>query len=388
MSIKLIIFGKNFSGRSESLIQLAKQVPSFYMGPYNDSSITGYTLTCHEEISLYGNPDRLPSCISGLYKEFISTKDRISSLSGGEQVILSLTCSALSTYNQVVIDTSLEQLDYINREKVLAYLINSTKEYILIDNRFTSHPDLVATKHCRHDHKSFELQEDFIQNIQENPNAPSIEINNLSFGYSNNDLLFDRASAKLAPGEIYRIEGNNGVGKSTLAKILTGCIRTLNTPLSLNGNAYSPWKHGNLIISYSMQNPDDQWIAGTIRDDFLTRSKFSPNASKMNIDSSFNNMISFFGINEESNKHILDLPKALRKRLSWSWCLFGGMPWIALDEPTIGQDVNTKETLANALAHLKEKGYGIILISHDDIFLSMFSYNSIDINNKKIALRK
>ena len=46
------------------------------------------------------------------------------------------------------------------------------------------------------------------------------------------------------------------------------------------------------------------------------------------------------------DQHLYELPLAARKRLSWLWPLAGAMPWVMLDEPTLGQDRATCEAFA------------------------------------------
>jgi hypothetical protein len=46
------------------------------------------------------------------------------------------------------------------------------------------------------------------------------------------------------------------------------------------------------------------------------------------------------------DQHLYELPLVARKRLSWLWPLSGALPWIMLDEPTIGQDRAMRAALA------------------------------------------
>ena len=44
------------------------------------------------------------------------------------------------------------------------------------------------------------------------------------------------------------------------------------------------------------------------------------------------------------------------------------MPWIMLDEPTVGQDRATRAALAGAIGRLAALGHGVVFITHDDEF--------------------
>ena len=52
-----------------------------------------------------------------------------------------------------------------------------------------------------------------------------IEVNDLSFAYSGTDVL-DNISTTFEQGRVYGLLGANGVGKSTLFKLLCGLLTT------------------------------------------------------------------------------------------------------------------------------------------------------------------
>ena len=54
---------------------------------------------------------------------------------------------------------------------------------------------------------------------------PILEIENLSFGYTSDKLLYDDFSLTLRPGEIKAVVGASGSGKSTLFEIILGNLR-------------------------------------------------------------------------------------------------------------------------------------------------------------------
>ena len=49
-----------------------------------------------------------------------------------------------------------------------------------------------------------------------------IAVSNLAYAHPGGDLLFEGVSFNVAPGEHVGLVGANGVGKSTLLKILAG----------------------------------------------------------------------------------------------------------------------------------------------------------------------
>jgi ABC-type multidrug transport system ATPase subunit len=61
----------------------------------------------------------------------------------------------------------------------------------------------------------------------------------------------------------------------------------------------------------------------------------------------------------------IELPFALKKRLSNALVLIDGRPWQVFDEPTLGQDIEYRGSLVATMTRLLETGVGIIVISHD-----------------------
>ncbi len=51
-----------------------------------------------------------------------------------------------------------------------------------------------------------------------------VQIENLSFGYTRKQTLFDQLVLALEPGHIYGLLGRNGAGKTTLLKVIAGLV--------------------------------------------------------------------------------------------------------------------------------------------------------------------
>ena len=61
-----------------------------------------------------------------------------------------------------------------------------------------------------------------------------IQINNLTFSYSKNNVLRD-LSLSLTKGNVYGLLGQNGVGKTTLLKFLAGLQKSTKEACLVNG---------------------------------------------------------------------------------------------------------------------------------------------------------
>lgn len=95
-----------------------------------------------------------------------------------------------------------------------------------------------------------------------------IEVKDLSFAYDDN-LTIDNVSFNIKKGEYVAILGHNGSGKSTIAKLLIGLLEKKagsivvdNDELTLE-NLYKIREKIGIVF----QNPDNQFIGSTVRDD-------------------------------------------------------------------------------------------------------------------------
>ena len=70
--------------------------------------------------------------------------------------------------------------------------------------------------------------------------------------------------------------------------------------------------------------------------------------------------------------------------MTWLWPLAGAMPWIMLDEPTIGQDRETRTGLAAAVVRLCELGYGVVVVTHDDDFAALIPHRRLHIGEMMV----
>jgi ATPase subunit of ABC transporter with duplicated ATPase domains len=68
-----------------------------------------------------------------------------------------------------------------------------------------------------------------------------VAVSNLAYAHPGGDLLFDSVSFRVAPGRHAGLIGTNGVGKSTLLRILAGELQAVEGHVAHGGRAaYMP----------------------------------------------------------------------------------------------------------------------------------------------------
>jgi energy-coupling factor transport system ATP-binding protein len=92
---------------------------------------------------------------------------------------------------------------------------------------------------------------------------------NVSFYYVKEKIVIKNFSLTLEKGKYYGIYGKNGIGKSTLAKLLVGLALPKRGTLTINGLKMNQDNIATIqkMIGIVFQNPDNQFVGATVEDD-------------------------------------------------------------------------------------------------------------------------
>jgi energy-coupling factor transporter ATP-binding protein EcfA2 len=381
-----LIAGPNFSGRSAALTQrLHERAPAFFIGPYAEAALSGLSSTVADEIDIYRAPQAVRAPFAPLDIAAYAQR-KPPTLSGGEQVLLALHCFSLSDYAVIGIDTALEQLDPGNRENAIRYLSQAAADRfsaIVIDNRLSGPPE-IPVQHLTS--ASSEFACDLSAAAPPRAcNPVTITLRDLSFRYPGGRDIFRNAALTLEPGQAYRLTGPNGAGKTTLFKLLAGVLAPDAGAMALDGQTCAPWRTGNRAFAFATQNPDHQWCGATLAEDIARRRvALGRHAIAVPPDDTLAGLAACLGVRSLEH-HLYELPLVARKRLSWLWPLSGVMPWVMLDEPTLGQDRATREAFAEAVDRLTRNGHGVVFITHDDDFAARIPHRALPISDGQIS---
>lgn len=198
-----------------------------------------------------------------------------------------------------------------------------------------------------------------------------IEVKHGYFRYyrEGNDILKD-LNIKIYKGEILSILGSNGVGKTTLVKVISG-IRKLYSGKVLIDNKnikkMSDYEIYHNNISVISQNPYSLFTNDKVIDELKEVSSIMGNNDEVD------NIIDLVKIRNLLNKHPYDLSGGEAQKVALAKMLLFDPKIIILDEATKGLDNYYKNELANVLIKLKEEGKTVILVTHDMEFASIVS---------------
>lgn len=171
-----------------------------------------------------------------------------------------------------------------------------------------------------------------------------LEIENLSFGYKEDSLLFENFSITLKKGELKAIVGESGVGKSTLFELILNNIK----PIS-----------GNIRVNSCSQVFQDPYSSFHPSYTLLNQIKDVANIEQID---------NYLEIMNLEHSLLLKLPHELSggqlQRASILRAILMKPDVLLLDEPTSALDnVIQLEVMEMLIGHLDSMG--ILLITHD-----------------------
>lgn len=192
------------------------------------------------------------------------------------------------------------------------------------------------------------------------PGDVVLELRNLSLRYGDQTVLKD-VTASFRRGCIYAVVGESGCGKSSLFSALSGVSRYGGKAL-LEGRDLRRMRRKDLgKIGFVTQNPQDQFVGGTVRKEILSSLRKDPAAE---------------GKSEEILRSIALwryrdispylLSQGQQRRLGVAALMAYDCKCLVCDEPTYAQDRRNTMAIMEALCRqARERDVALIFATHD-----------------------
>lgn len=178
-----------------------------------------------------------------------------------------------------------------------------------------------------------------------------LEIKDLSKSFDDH-LIFHDLNASVYKNDKIGLIGPNGVGKSTLFKIIAGELSPSSGAVKIGSN---------VDIAFFYQELDNLNLDNTVMDEIWDE---FPKLEHFQIRKY---LAEFLFVGDDIFKTVDELSGGERGRLSLLKIMLKGANFLVLDEPTNHLDIDSKEILEDAL--LKYEGT-VLSISHDRYFLN------------------
>lgn len=198
------------------------------------------------------------------------------------------------------------------------------------------------------------------------PNAPSLELRNVTFGYTDSAPLLHDINLELWPGQRVAIVGASGSGKSTVAHLAAGLFKPWFGEVRLGGAPAHKWRRDAWYANISSADQEIMLFSGTLTQNMTL---FSPRHDIASLSAALRDT----GLAEElvrRGPNMLELPvreagrnfsSGQQQRIEIARALARNTPVIILDEATSSLDSLTEHDIAAAL---RRRGCACLIIAH------------------------
>jgi energy-coupling factor transport system ATP-binding protein len=174
-----------------------------------------------------------------------------------------------------------------------------------------------------------------------------VEVETVGYSYGSGRVL-DGASLELRRGEIVALTGPNGIGKTTLAKLVAGLLEPDAGSVERQGRVcYLSQDPGRYLVTERAEQEVSLAVGGD-----LVRAREA---------------LVRVGLGGLERRHPRDLSSGERERLALASVLVAGPDVLVLDEPTRGVDPPRKDELA-AILRRESANRATLIVTHDLVF--------------------
>lgn len=186
---------------------------------------------------------------------------------------------------------------------------------------------------------------------------PFVALRGVSAGYGKQRVL-DGLDLALYPGQFVALVGENGAGKSTVARVLADVLR----PARGMVDWHPALRHLPLgrRVGLLFQDPLSQLVCDHVGEEVA----YGPENYRVNTDLA--SLLAAADLVELRNSRTQNLSVGQQQRTALAATLALQPRLLILDEPTMGQDWAHLSKLMDYLVHLNDNGQAILLITHDD----------------------
>jgi zinc transport system ATP-binding protein len=194
-----------------------------------------------------------------------------------------------------------------------------------------------------------------------------VDLENVTFAYGEQPAVKD-VSLRVEEGDFLGLIGPNGSGKTTLLHLMLGLRSPDSGSIELFGEPVDAFDDGERIGYVSQQATNRGGSMPVTVREVVTMGRFAhvghgrlTDEDRETVDEALETV----AIADLADRQVNQLSGGQRQRAYIARALASEADLLALDEPTVGVDAESRDAFYQLLESLNESGIAIILIEHD-----------------------
>ncbi|MBN1538417.1 MAG: metal ABC transporter ATP-binding protein [Anaerolineales bacterium] len=204
----------------------------------------------------------------------------------------------------------------------------------------------------------------FPHHVQHRPDAPLLEVSDLSVRYDST-LVLDNISFQLETGQRAAVIGPNGAGKTTLFKVIAGVLPYTSGRVNIYGHKPG----GHICIAYLPQRSQVDWRFPVNVSDVVMMGRIG----KLGVGRVpgkkdwlyVRQCLKEVGMAELAGRQISELSGGQQQRMFIARALAQEAELFLMDEPFTGLDVTSQEDILHIMDGLRQRGVTVFASTHD-----------------------
>lgn len=377
-----------YNGRPIADIPLAERASLVqYVGQVPMHQLSGRAFTVAEEVAF--GPENLNWSVADIEARIADVLKRLDlahlaerdpfTLSGGEQQRLSIAAAIALSPALLILDEAEANLDVGARRRLASELAAQPADSALLI--LDAEPDLGLALGCR----MLALENGRLLDwsprahrpnaCEERPThaaptaAPILDVRDVAFGYPKLPRLYERLSLSVAAGDAVALVGPNGVGKSTLFRLINGLSRPASGSIRICDRPTAKLRIDEIasLVATVFQEPENQLFSPTVREEVafgLDGLGLKPADIAIRVAE----VLERVGLSDAASRHPLDLDTASRRFVTIACALARRPALLLLDEAQRGLDRANIARNETIIAEERARGASVLFICHDPAF--------------------